>query len=85
MIDPRHLWLENNLDIDKILEILENCDKDCKTCDRTDKNDCLLEQRESLHSLAIMFKKLVQSLIHVLDTSMREEPKEKYYPGTMVT
>lgn len=59
----RHIWLENMLTIDEIVAMMENCDKDCENCTKEERNDCLLEMRESIHSLAISFKNAIHSFL----------------------
>lgn len=62
------LWLENLLDTEKIVDIMESCDKNCAKCSKEQKNDCLLEMRESIHSLAIHFKKAILSFVELTET-----------------
>ncbi len=61
--DLKHLWLENLLDMEKIINLMESCDKECNKCTREQKNDCILEMRESIHSLAIHFKNAIYSFV----------------------
>jgi hypothetical protein len=61
------LWLENLFDAEKIIEMMESCDKDCSRCTKEQKNDCILEMRESIHSLAIHFKKAILSFVELTE------------------
>ena len=73
------IWLENNLELDEILEILENCDKECDSCDDQKKTDCVLEMRESLYSLASIFKNAILSwieLIHYGPSGAERKPRK---------
>ena len=60
------VWMENLLGIEKIIELMEGCDKQCSNCTKEEKNDCLLEMRESIHSLAIHFKNAIYSFVEAL-------------------
>ncbi|MBN2153871.1 MAG: hypothetical protein JW839_20605 [Candidatus Lokiarchaeota archaeon] len=63
------VWLENLLDVEKIIALMESCDKECSKCTKEQKNDCLLEMRESIHSLAIHFKNSIYSFVEYLGTA----------------
>ncbi|MHA1748541.1 MAG: hypothetical protein ACTSVI_00425 [Promethearchaeota archaeon] len=73
--DNKLIWMENLFDIEKIIKMMESCDKDCKTCSLADKNDCLLEMRESIHSLAIHFKDSIFSFVELLKKVENKEEK----------
>lgn len=57
------IWMENLFDVEKIIKLMESCDKCCKNCSKEEKNDCLVEMRESIHSLAIHFKNAIYSFV----------------------
>nr|MDO8114151.1 hypothetical protein [Candidatus Sigynarchaeota archaeon] len=71
------LWLENLLDIEKIINILESCDKECTKCTKEQKNDCLLEMRESIHSLAIHFKNAIYSFVQLTNNADSQPVAQK--------
>ncbi len=78
------IWLENLLDVEKIINIMESCDKECTKCTKEQKNDCLLEMRESIHSLAIHFKNSIYSFVEYLGAadqqsavSQKQDQQEK--------
>lgn len=73
------LWLENLLDTEKIIETMESCDKECTRCSKEQKNDCLLEMRESIHSLAIHFKKAILTFVQLTSTEL--ENQQATIPG----
>ncbi len=70
--DLKHLWLENLLDMEKIINLMESCDKECNKCTREQKNDCILEMRESIHSLAIHFKNAIYSFVESVNGAERQ-------------
>lgn len=59
----KHAWLENFFTIDEIKSKIETCDKSCSTCNEQDKNDCLLECKEYIYSMATMFKDFLKHLL----------------------
>jgi hypothetical protein len=67
MMEDEHecdlVWSGSLLDMEKILEMMESCNKDCRNCTRDEKLDCILEMRESVHSLAKAFKSAILSQI----------------------
>ena len=75
------IWMENLLGIEKIIELMEGCDKQCSNCTKEEKNDCLLEMRESIHSLAIHFKNAIYSFVEEctrepeLEDTMEDNPE----------
>ncbi|HME52803.1 MAG TPA: hypothetical protein VKM55_11340 [Candidatus Lokiarchaeia archaeon] len=78
------VWLENLLDTEKIIDLMETCDKQCSKCTKEQKNDCLLEMRESIHSLAIHFKSAILSFVELTNgiesqqsIEQKPEPQEK--------
>ena len=71
------LWLENLLDTEKIIDLMESCDKECNKCTKEQKNDCLLEMRESLHSLAIHFKKCILGFVELTSNLENQQPIEQ--------
>lgn len=74
MPDIKHLWLENLLDIEQIIELMESCDKDCANCSRTERIDCILELRESVHSMAKILKNAVLSMVNAGRNAPQPEP-----------
>jgi hypothetical protein len=68
------IWLENLLDVEKIINMMETCDKECSKCTKEQKNDCLLEMRESMHSLAIHFKNAIYSFVEFLGSAEQQLP-----------
>nr|MDO8116750.1 hypothetical protein [Candidatus Sigynarchaeota archaeon] len=74
--DLKHIWLENLFDLEKIINMMESCDKECNKCTKEQKNDCMLEMRESIHSLAIHFKNAIFSFVESVNNA------EKLPPGT---
>ena len=74
------VWLENLLDTEKIIEMLESCDKECSKCTKEQKNDCLLEMRESIHSLAIHFKKAILSFVELTNDLETQSVEQKPAP-----
>ncbi|MHA1370403.1 MAG: hypothetical protein ACTSWN_07115 [Promethearchaeota archaeon] len=69
------LWMENLLSIEKIKELMENCDKDCHNCTKDEKNDCLLEMRESIHSLALHFKNAIFAFVEFLEKEKNDRER----------
>jgi hypothetical protein len=67
------VWLENLFDAEKIIDIMETCDKDCANCSKDQKNDCLLEMRESIHSLAIHFKKAILAFVEITGSGLENQ------------
>jgi 3,4-dihydroxy-2-butanone 4-phosphate synthase len=57
------VWAGSLLDMDKIIAMMEDCTKECCTCNRDDKDDCRLEMREAIHSMAKTFKTTIHSFI----------------------
>ena len=71
------LWLENLLDAEKIIGLMESCDKECSKCTKEQKNDCLLEMRESIHSLAIHFKNAILSFVELTSNAENQQGVEQ--------
>ena len=57
----RHAWLENLLDVQNMRDLLEQCDKECHTCSKDEKNDCLIEMRECLYSMVTMLENFIRA------------------------
>jgi hypothetical protein len=68
------IWLENLLNVEKIINMMESCDKECNKCTKEQKNDCLLEMRESIHSLAIHFKNSIYAFVEFLSAQEQQIP-----------
>jgi hypothetical protein len=64
-------WAHDYLDIEKIIAMTEDCSKECCSCSRDDKEDCRLELRECMHSLAKIVKSAILSIV---DASTKERP-----------
>ncbi|MFX0100898.1 MAG: hypothetical protein ACFFCS_15085 [Candidatus Hodarchaeota archaeon] len=75
------VWMENLFDIEKIIKLMECCDKSCQNCSKDEKNDCLIEMRESIHSLAIHFKNAIYSFVESCRTPVETEEMERIKPG----
>jgi len=58
-------WLENFYTLDKMLSTIETCDKDCKSCSPAAKNDCVLENKEMIHSIVLILKDMFSLLIDI--------------------
>ena len=71
-------WAACEHDIDTIIQMMENCDRNCKTCSKIEKADCLLEQREAIHELAKIMKLMAQSLIELKIPSENVSTREIY-------
>ena len=74
------VWLVNLLDTEKIIDLMESCDKECSKCTKEQKNDCLLEMRESIHSLAIHFKKAILSFVDLTNNMENQQSIEQKPP-----
>lgn len=72
-------WAHDILDLEKMLAIIEDCSKECCSCSRDDKDDCRLEIREAVHSLAIIVKTAILSIVEA-STKEKEEVEEKATP-----
>ena len=75
--EMRHAWLENHFTLDQILGLIETCDKHCKSCKFEQHDDCHVEMRESIHSLAAIVKDLCAQLLlgNVVPKEERVEKK----------
>ncbi len=69
----RMKWLENNFTIDQVLGMLEGCDKDCKSCEKDQKVDCILELKECLHSMAKMMKNTILAVFEMAFKKQTED------------
>jgi len=76
------VWSGSLLDVERILAMMEDCSKECCSCSRDDKDDCRLELRECVHSLAKIIKQAVLSMIEQATKekpSLPEKPVEMLY------
>ena len=68
-------WAHDLLDIEQVIKLTEDCDKDCSSCSRIDRMDCHLEMREAVHSLAIHFKTYVLAQVE-MSGSVSSQPEK---------
>jgi len=77
------LWSGAILDIEKIVSMMKNCDKECRSCTKVEKDDCFLELRESVHSLAMIVKNAILSMVETAkdakENPLPEKPVEPLY------
>jgi len=72
-LEYKMIWLENYYNVDQILEHIEDCSKECTTCNHDEQVDCRLEMREAIHSLALTVKELVKMWVNATVTVSPEE------------
>jgi hypothetical protein len=63
--EKKMVWLESFFSLDQIISKIEACDKDCKSCTLTERNECLLDCKEFIRSIALSLKELFSHLIPV--------------------
>jgi hypothetical protein len=68
-------WASDLLDVEQMIAMTEDCDKDCRSCSKDEKEDCHLEMRECLHSLLKLFKDTILS--YIMHTRVVERAIEK--------
>jgi len=69
-------WCEALVDVEKIIKMMENCDKNCRTCNKDQKNDCMIEIRECVHGLAFIVKNAILSFVEVIRSGGGEKREE---------